>query len=404
MADPGTSKARNRARALQAQGVDLIDLSAGELDFKLFPPMEAGARLALGEPRHRYTPILGVPALRDDIAHRVSEETGCRFTREEVGLSAGAKPAIYYAVLALTDPGDEVIVPLPCWGTFLEQISLSGAVPKTIEPSLPDFRLDVSRLYAATGPRTKLLIVNTPSNPTGVVLDEDELARIAEFVRTTGVTLLLDECYSRLLRGNRPFRSVLQIDPSLKDRVLTFNSYSKAYAMAGWRLGFFTGPPEIVSAIQTIQGHLASNPGSIAQLALLHALKEDDKCYIAEVNEYLDENLRHLLRVLKPYPEVLHYRPEGAFYAFLSTASLVCDQAASPCLRDHFDYAEEMLSRAGIAVTDGSAFGMPGYLRLSYSVHPDTFKKGMARLVDYIESCRSGAAGPFPGPELIASR
>jgi aspartate aminotransferase len=404
MADPGTSKARNRARELQSQGLDIIDLSAGELDCELFPPLKDGAQLAIREPRHRYTPILGIPALREAIAHRTSQETGCHFAPDEIGLSAGAKPALYYAILALTDPGDEVIVPLPCWGTFLEQISLAGAIPVTVELSVPDFRLDMASLYAATGPRTKLLIVNTPSNPTGIVLNDKELSEIGEFARTTGITLLVDECYSRLLRDNRSYRSILEIDPELKDRVLRFNSYSKAYAMAGWRLGYFTGPPDIVAAIQKIQGHLASNPGSISQRALLHALQDDDQDYIANVNAYLDENHAQLMQALSSYPEVLHYRPEGAFYAFLSTASFATEQASSAPPQNPFDFAEDMLSHAGIAVTCGSAFGMPSYLRLSYTVQPNFFRQGLDRLVDYIERCRKGIVGPHSAHKFMASR
>jgi aspartate aminotransferase len=396
MADSGTSKARNHARSLQAQGIDVIDLSAGELDYALFEEVEHGARLALDHPRHRYTPILGLPTLRAAIAARVSADTNCVHEAREIGLSAGAKPALYYALLALTEPGDEVVVPLPCWGTFLEQIRVAGAVPVTIPPSLPDFRLDVERLYAAVGTRTKVLIVNTPCNPTGALLDESELKALARFVRATGVVLFLDECYSRLLRQGAAHLSILEIDPGLKDRVVTFNSYSKAYAMAGWRLGYFTGPPHVVEAVQKLQGHLASNPGSIAQHALCHALTCDDTAYLAQVNAYLDENHRHLIEILGAFPEVLHYYPQGAFYAFLSTQGLAGGTGANPADPERtLDFAQDLLLRKGVATTDGAAFGTSGYLRLSYAARPAAFREGLARLVDYIGDCRAGLAGPL---------
>lgn len=396
MDDPGTSKARNHARSLQAQGIDIIDLSAGELDFALFEGMEHGARLALDHPRHSYTPILGLPALREALAARVSADTNCVHKACEIGLSAGAKPALYYALLAIIEPGDEVVVPLPCWGTFLEQIRVAGGIPVTIPPSLPNFRLNVERLYDAVGPRTKVLIVNTPCNPTGTVLNECELEDLARFVRATGVVLFLDECYSRLVRKGTAHRSILELNPLLKDRIITFNSYSKSYAMAGWRLGYFTGPAHVVEAVQKLQGHLASNPGRIAQYALCHALTCDDNAYLDQVNAYLDENHRHLVEVFGAFPDILHYLPEGAFYAFLSTKSLTVGVGTNPTDPvSAFNFTQDILLRKGVATTDGTAFGTPGYLRLSYAACPVTFREGLARLVDYFGACQAGIAGPL---------
>uniref|UniRef100_UPI002587A970 aminotransferase class I/II-fold pyridoxal phosphate-dependent enzyme n=1 Tax=Pseudomonas sp. TaxID=306 RepID=UPI002587A970 len=282
---------RSKANALKESGARVINFAAGELSFDACAEMKAGALDAIHQERNRYTPPLGLPRLREVLAQRVSERTGVTFTASEVAVTAGAKQALFNACMVLLDPGDEVVVPTPHWETFPTQVRLAGAIPVAVDTRHDDYRLTRRTVQAAITPRTRMLVINTPNNPTGTVYQRQELAGIAELALEHGLWVLFDECYRSLTRHGCVHHNILSLCPALKPQTVLVDSFSKSQAVTGWRVGYACAPAQVISAMHNLQGHTTSNPSSLSQYAALATVAAGSQAFADQLAPFLQRQL-----------------------------------------------------------------------------------------------------------------
>jgi aspartate aminotransferase len=385
---PGTSKMRTIANELKAQGVHVINFAAGELDVDTSDLVKEGARKAIEQGKNMYTPTLGTPALRKQLSELVSRHAGVEYVQAEVGLTAGAKQALYNAAMVLLDPEDEVIIPNPSWVTFPTQVELAQGRPVFIDTREHGYQLMASVVEKAITPKTKAIIINTPNNPTGAVYGREELAKIAALAIEHDFWIIYDECYASLVRAGYRHEHILAIEPRLKSRTILVNSFSKSHALTGWRLGYVAAPTQIIKAMENLQGHTTSNPSSIAQHAISYALERDDGRFIVGVNRMLDERLRRALAIVAGMPKVTVAPPQGAFYLFLDVSAYLGKQLDGVVVADVDQFCELALHEAQIAMVSGAAFGDPTGVRLSYAISTDDVVEGLHRLRALLERLR----------------
>ncbi len=385
---PGTSKMRTIANELKAQGVHVINFAAGELDVDTFDLVKDGAREAIEVGKNAYTPTLGLPLLRKQLATLVTKQVDVPYSDNEVGLTAGAKQALYNAAMVLLDPGDEVIIPAPYWVTFPTQVELAQGIPVFVNTKPHGYQLKASAVEQALTPRTKAIIINTPNNPTGVVYSNGELAKIAELALAYDVWVIFDECYASLVRSGFRHEHILTIEPRLKSRSVLVNSFSKSHALTGWRLGYVAGPAEVIKAMENLQGHTTSNPSSIAQYAISHALKHDEGKFITGVNKLLDERLAAAQVIVAEMPGVRLASPQGAFYLFIDISAHLGKRLDDVLVSDVDRLCELALREAQIALVSGAAFGDPTSVRVSYAIGADDVVEGLHRLRNLLERLR----------------
>ena len=363
------------AERLRAQGRELLDLGAGEPDFPTPEHVKAAAKRALDEDFTKYTAVSGTRALKEAVCARVAEDFGARYDVGQCSATVGGKQAIFNAVMAVIDPGDEVLVENPCWVSFPEIVRFAEGRVVPVETEGEDFHLTAEAVRRAVTPRAKLLIINSPSNPTGRVIDPAEFQRIVEAAIERGLRVVSDECYvSFVYPPRRPF-SAAALPAALREHVLIAGSLSKTYAMTGWRVGFALGAEEWVRAIVKIQSQSTSNVTSIAQQAAVAALAGPQQ----PVREMLAEYQRRrdwLVPALNQIPGVRCGLPEGAFYAFPDVKGLIerCGFAGSQQL------AEVLLKDYGVVLSPGSFFGAEGYLRLSYATSLEAIRQAVERI------------------------
>lgn len=377
---PGTSRMRTIANELRAQGIPVINFAAGELDVDTLPVVKEGARQALETGGNLYTPTLGLPRLRQQVAALVSRLTGQPYTDKEVGLTAGAKQALCNAALVLIDPGDEVLIPSPYWVTFPTQVELAQGRPVFLDTRPDGYQLTARRVEAALTPRTRALIINTPSNPTGVVYLRDELRQIASLALDRKLWIIFDECYGSLVRPGHAHEHIVSIEPRLKAQSVLVNSFSKSHALTGWRLGFVAAPAGVIQAMENLQGHTTSNPSSLAQRAVSHALEHDQGAFIAEVNRLLNERLLLAREIVAGMPRVRMAPAQGAFYLFLDISAHLGRRLGETMVRDVDAFCELALREARIALVSGAAFGDPSSVRISYALSTQDVVEGLRRL------------------------
>jgi aspartate aminotransferase len=315
---PGTSKMRELANALRRSGIDVINFAAGELDGDASDSMKIGARLAIDEGHNKYTPTLGMRDLREGIGELVSRRCGTNYDGDEIGVTAGAKQALYNAAMVLFNPGDEVIIPQPYWVTFPAQVEVAGARPVFINTAKTGYRLRAEDLEGAITPATKAVILNSPNNPTGAIYDSEALRRIAHLALERQFWIIFDECYSELVREGATHRNVVQLEPKAKPLTILVNSFSKSQAVTGWRIGYACGPKHVITAMENFQGHTTSNPSTISQYAAWAALQQEDGSFIQKVNAVLEERLRIATRIVGSMTDIGCAPAEGAFYLFLN--------------------------------------------------------------------------------------
>lgn len=385
---PGTSKMRTIANELKAQGVPVINFAAGELDVDTFDIVKDGARRAIDVGRNTYTPTLGLPELRKQVATLVSRHTGVDFSHTEVGLTAGAKQALYNAAMVLLDPDDEVIIPAPYWVTFPTQVELAQGRPVFVDTRPSGYQLMAKSIEQALTPRTKALIINTPNNPTGAVYARKELARIAALAIENDFWIVFDECYASLIRSGHRHEHIVAIEPRLKDRAVLVNSFSKSHALTGWRLGYVAAPVEVIKAIENLQGHTSSNPSCIAQYAVSHALELDGGEFVASVNKLLDERLSRALAIVSDMPGVSAAPAQGAFYLFLDISAHLGKHLRGQRIADVDQFCELALREAQIALVSGAAFGDPHGVRVSYAISSNDVVEGLQRLRALLQKLR----------------
>lgn len=373
--ESATLKVSRQAAELQQQGVEVIDFGVGEPDFPSPPVAVEAARTALAQGFTKYTAATGIQPLREALAASLARRYGAPWNASQVVITTGAKMALFELALALFNPGDEVVVPTPCWVSFPEQIRFVGArmvaVPTTGEDG---FRVHAGALIDAFTERTRAVIVNSPCNPSGGVIGADDLRRLGEACAERGIVLIADETYDRFIYDGAPHASVCPLAVELPETVVLVGSFSKTYSMTGWRLGYLCGPPELIRAVAAIQSHSTSNPTSFAMKGAVAALAGAE----AEVEQMIAAfQVRRdlLIEDLNALPGLSCRPPAGAFYAFPDVSALFREGR-----RGSVAVAEWLLAEAGVAVVPGIAFGSDDHVRISFACSRETLKRGLERM------------------------
>lgn len=374
--------ANQRARELAAQGRDVIALSSGEPDFDTPEHIKQAAAAAMAAGKTKYTPVAGIPELRKAIRAKFLRENDLDYGLDQIIVGTGGKQVIANALLATVDPGDEVIVPAPFWVSYPEIVALCGGTAIVAPTSADDgFRLTPETLEGLITAKTKWLILNSPSNPSGAAYGREELKRLTDVLeRHPHVWVLTDDIYEHLIYGGQPFATPAQVAPVLKERTLTVNGVSKAYAMTGWRIGYAGGPRDLIRAMDTIQGQFTSGPCSIAQWAAVAAL--DGPQDGLAVRRQAFEARRDLVVGMLNQAKGLNCRvPEGAFYVFPSCEKLFgLRTATGKVIASDEDFAAELLDAEAVAVVHGAAYGSPGHFRISYAASTEQLEEACRRI------------------------
>lgn len=366
----------DRARLLRRQGIDVVSFAAGEPDFDTPEPVKEAAIKAIREGFTKYTSPAGIPELRQAVATRLRGDYGAAYSLDEIVITAGGKPALYFTLKALCEPGDEVLVPVPAWVSYAEQVRLVGARPVPVPTDAEGaFQPLPERVTPLLTPRTRAIIVNSPHNPTGTVYARDTLAALIEVSGRHGFFVLSDEIYESMVYDGAQHFCVPAVWPDARDRIVLLNSMSKTYAMTGWRIGYAAAPRPLADAITALQGHLAGNPNSIAQKAALYALTA--RVDLREMVTEYDRRRRYIVSRLNEIPGLRCGTPHGAFYAFADVRG-VLGKPGGPATA--VALAEKWLEEAHVAVVPGEAFEAPGFVRLSYATAMPRIEEGVNRI------------------------
>jgi aspartate aminotransferase len=388
LAPSRTIAMNQRARELRESGVDVVDLTVGEPDFPTPQPVREAAKRAIDEGHNRYTSVAGYQDLREAVSRKLRRENGLDYPADRVMVSCGAKHCIANALLALVDPGDEVIIPAPHWVSYSELARLALGVPVSVSTGAEEgYKLSPAALEAAITPRTKVLVLCSPCNPTGAVYSAAELGALAAVLeRFQRVWVLSDEVYEHLDYTGRPHASPASIS-SLEGRVAVVNGVSKAYAMTGWRIGYLAGPAGLVKACVGLQGQMTTNASSIAQRAALAALDSGTEHVVGMVEAFRRRRGIAMSALLAASGASI-LEPEGAFYAFPDLSSYYGRAAAGRTIRGSDDLAEYLLDAARVAVVPGSAFGEESCARISFATGDERLREGLGRIAEALERLR----------------
>ncbi len=374
-----------KAKAMKAAGEDIVNFGVGEPDFDTPDNIKEAAIRALREGFTKYTPVGGIDALKDAIIDKLRNDNTLDYTREEIVVSCGAKHSLYNIAQALFDAGDEVLIPSPFWVSYPDQVLLNDATPVFIKTYEEDsFRVRPESLEEHMTSRTKALILNTPSNPTGLTYDRKSLERIAEVLLKYPVYIVSDEIYEKLTYGGCEHVSIASLDPSLKERTIVVNGLSKSYAMTGWRIGYAAGPKDVIRAMTKIQSQSTSNPTSMAQKAAVEALTGPQDFLRRMCGEF-DKRRTFLVDALNSIPGIHCLMPTGAFYAFPNTRAYYGASVDGRVISSSSDLALYLLEEARVALVHGGAFGDDDHLRLSYATSMDDIGKGVERMRKALE-------------------
>lgn len=368
-----------KSAELKAQGIDVINLSVGEPDFNTPDHIKAAAIRAVEENYSRYSPVPGYPALREAIARKLRVENGLEYTAAQISVSNGAKQSVCNTLMTLVNDGDEVIIPAPYWVSYPEMAKLAGGVPVFVEAGIEqDFKITPAQLEAAITPRTKMLILCSPSNPTGSVYSKEELCGLAEVLaRHEHVYILADEIYEHInYIGHH--ESIAQF-PEVRDRVIIVNGVSKAYAMTGWRIGFIAAPEWIVRGCNKLQGQYTSGPCSVSQKAAEAAYTGPQEC-VEEMRLAFARRRDLIVRLAKGIPGLEVNEPHGAFYLFPKCSAFFGKRYGDTVIQDSMDFALYLLQRAHVATVGGAAFGSPQCFRMSYATSDENIVEAMRRI------------------------
>ncbi len=383
LAVSATMAVSSKAKEMKAAGLPVIGYGAGEPDFPTPPSIVAAAEAALRDPKnYRYSPAPGLPELRQAVADKTFRDSGFAVEASQVIITNGGKHAVYSTCQVLIDPGDEVLLPAPYWVTYPEAIRLAGGKPVVIpSSSASGYRVSVEQLEAARTPQTKLLVFVSPSNPSGAVYPEDEVAAIGAWAAKHGIWVMTDEIYEHLTYGGAAAASMPVVAPEMADRCVVVNGVAKTYAMTGWRVGWLIGPPAAAAAASRLQSHMTSNVNNVAQVAAAAAVSGplDD---VLRMREAFDRRRRTMHEMLNAVPGVECPEPQGAFYAFPNVEGLLDRQLGSGSAATTLELSSHLLDEINIAVVPGEAFGAPGCIRLSYALGDEDLAEGLRRLQD----------------------
>ncbi len=371
-----------QALKMKREGKKVISFAAGEPDFDTPENIREKAISAIREGFSHYTASSGIIELKEAVIEKLKKDNGVEYKPSEIIISTGAKQCLFNTILTICDPGDEVLLPAPCWVSYTEQIKFAGAVPVfIITHQEEDFKLSAAQVEEKITPRTKLIILNSPNNPTGAVYDPEELKKIAQLFTKYNIYCICDEIYEKLIYDNAKHLSIASLSDKIKDKIITINGVSKSYAMTGWRIGYAAGPEEIIKGMSKIQGHSTSNPNSIAQKASVEALngKQDT---IEKMRKAFDERRKYMVKKLNNIEGIFCLSPTGAFYAFPNVSKILGRgiECNGKKVSNSFDLSDFILKEAEVALIPGSAFEAEGYLRLSYAASIEDIKEGLKRI------------------------
>lgn len=373
-----------KAKAMKATGVDIVSFGVGEPDFDTPENIKEAAIKALKEGFTKYTSVGGIDPLKDAIIEKFKRDNNLNYTREEIIVSCGAKHSLYNIDQALLNPGDEVLIPSPYWVSYPDQVVLNDAVPVFVKTYESDsFMVRPEAIESSITKKTKALILNSPSNPTGLTYDKKTLEKIAEVVLRYGIFVVSDEIYEKLTYDGFRHVSIASLDNEIKAKTILVNGLSKSYAMTGWRIGYAAGPKELIKAMTNIQSQSTSNPTSIAQKAAIEALMGPQDFITMMLAEF-DRRRRFLISELNAIPGMSCLIPTGAFYAFPNTSKLYGKSIGERTISSSSDLALYLLEEAKVALVHGEAFGEDDYIRLSYATSIEDIKKGVDRIRDAV--------------------
>lgn len=367
-----------RAAQLKAAGKDIISLGAGEPDFDTPDHIKDAAMKAICDGFTKYTAVEGMPGLRQAVCEKFARENNLTYAPDQILVSCGGKQSFYNLVQALLNPGDEVIIPAPYWVSYPDMVLLADGIPIIISAGIDqNFKITPDQLRTAITPKTRLVVINSPSNPTGASYSREELGALAEVIRQfPQLMVATDDMYEHILWQEEPFANILNVAPDLYDRVIVLNGVSKAYSMTGWRIGYAGGPRTLIKAMTNVQSQSTSNPTSISQVAAQAALQGDQSCIKVMLRAFKE---RHdfVVSELNTIKGVKCITSQGTFYTLPSMQSLL---DATQGISNDVELAEHFINLAGVALVPGSAFGAPGCMRLSYATSLDTLKQALQRI------------------------
>lgn len=375
-----TVKVSNTAKAMIRKGIDVINLGIGEPDFPT-PKIIADAAIdAIRSGKTSfYTPASGLPHLKEAIAERIREDYGVVYPADQISVTNGAKMALYVLMQVLVDDGTEVLLPRPSWVSYRQRVNLAGGKPVIVETGT-DFKITTQSLDAAVTKNAKVLVINSPQKPTGTVYSRDELAAIGQWAVLHNVTLIADDIYGKLVYNQNQFVSLVQISDEVAASTVLVNGVSKAYSMTGWRIGYLAGAPELIGKVNSILSHSTGNPATVSQYAAIAAFQSDQSA-VETMREAFEQRLNQIYPLVQQIPGFkLAAKPQGAFYLFPNVEAAV-DLAG---LNDSGELVDQLLAKAHVAVVDGAAFGMPGYLRLSYATSLEDLVTAVERITEFM--------------------
>ncbi|NJM65348.1 MAG: pyridoxal phosphate-dependent aminotransferase [Acaryochloris sp. RU_4_1] len=364
-----------KAKAMRTEGIDVLSFSAGEPDFDTPDPIKAAAKQALDQGKTKYGPAAGEPKLRAAIARKLQQENRLNFQAENVLVTNGGKQSLYNLMQVLLDPGDQVLIPAPYWLSYPEMVKLAGGIPVILPTEAKtDFKITPEQLQQAITPQTRLLVLNSPSNPTGMVYTPAEIAALAAVIVDHQIWVVSDEIYEKILYDGAAQLSIGAVSPAAFERTIISNGFAKAYSMTGWRIGYLAGPLELIQAVDCLQSHSTSNVCTFAQYGAIAALEGSQDC-VETMRQAFAERRQLMFNLLTAIPGVNCPQPLGAFYMF---PDIRCTGLGS------LEFCEKLLDQYQVAVIPGLAFGADECIRLSYATNQTTIAQGMERLAQFI--------------------
>ena len=375
----------SKAKTLKSQGVDVISFGTGEPDFDTPQNIKDAAKKAIDSGFTKYCPVSGTPDIKAAIIEKFKRDNNLDYTQDEIIVSCGAKHSLYNIFQTILDPGDQVIIPSPYWVSYPDMVALAGGKSKIIKTNEScGFKISPEQLKKAIGKKTKAVIINSPSNPTGAAYLPEELQKLAAVCVENNILIIADEIYEKLVYGGFKFSSIASFSPEVKALTITVNGVSKSYSMTGWRIGYAAGPKEIITAMTSIQSQSTSNPTSIALKAAAEALKGPQESVEMMRSEF-EKRRDYIYNRLNSIKGVRCFNPDGAFYVFPNIKKLLGKTYGGKTISTCTDFAEYLLEKARIAVVPGDPFGAPGYIRLSYATSMENIKSGLDRFEEAIK-------------------